>query len=75
MNFIKAGLKEDALLINSNEVAAVTSVFGDNAWRRYKIILTNGEAFEFYEERKYDCDYMPRKVFVEKLKKYASIDS
>lgn len=74
MNFIKAGIKEDALLINVNEIAAVTSVFGDDAWRSYKIILTNGEVFEFYEEKKYYCDYMPRSVFLEKLKKYASID-
>ncbi len=74
MNFISVGKEEDSLLINIEAIVAVTSVYGDDAWRRYAIVLNNGEKFEFYEGRSADSKYMPRKVFLQKLRKFANIN-
>lgn len=77
MDFIRVGneKEEDALLINVEEIAAVTSLFGDPSWLRYSIVLKNGKEYDLYEERSADSKYMPRKLFLMKLKKYANINS
>lgn len=71
MNFIEL---KGGILLNIDDISIVTPVAGDPMWLRYRIIMKNGKEFSFYEKRSADPSYMPRKVFLEKLSKYANIE-
>lgn len=62
-------------ILNVDDITVVTKLFGYPNWIRYAIIMKNGKEYYFYEKRSADPSYMPREKFLNKLKKYVTIET
>lgn len=67
MKFIK--INKGGTLVNPEEIAVITSFFGDVSWLEYNVILKSGVTISLYQNRSNENSYMPREELIEELAK------